>query len=43
MARGVPVEHNRQLVERVVSLAAIVQRTPMTPDEARTFLGIRAA
>ena len=43
LARGVPVEHNRQLVERVVALAAIAQRTPMTPDEARRFLGIRAA
>ena len=43
LARGVPVEHNRQLVERVVALAAIVQRTPMSPDEARRFLGIRAA
>ena len=43
LARGVPVEHNRQLVERVVSLARIAQRTPMTPAEARAFLGIRAA
>jgi hypothetical protein len=27
----------------VVALGAIAQRTPMTPDEARTLLGIRAA
>ena len=41
IARGVPVESNRQLVERVAELGRIAQRTPMTPDEARTFLGIR--
>jgi uncharacterized protein (DUF849 family) len=41
IAKGVPVESNRQLVERVVELARIAQRTPMTPDEARTFLAIR--
>ncbi|QBR93363.1 3-keto-5-aminohexanoate cleavage protein [Nocardioides euryhalodurans] len=43
IARGVPVESNRQLVERVVELGAIAQRTPMTTDEARSFLGIRPA
>jgi uncharacterized protein (DUF849 family) len=43
IARGVPVESNRQLVERVVELGRIAQRTPMTPAEARMFLGIRAA
>jgi uncharacterized protein (DUF849 family) len=43
MAKGVPVESNRQLVDRAVQLAAIAQRTPMTPEEARIFLGIRAA
>ena len=42
IARGVPVESNRQLVERVVELGRIAQRTPMSPDEARTFLGIRS-
>ncbi|WP_432477664.1 3-keto-5-aminohexanoate cleavage protein [Nocardioides sp. GXQ0305] len=41
IAKGVPVESNRQLVERVAELGRIAQRTPMTPDEARTFLGIR--
>ena len=41
IARGVPVESNRQLVERVVELGRIAQRTPMTPTEARTFLGTR--
>ena len=38
MAKGVPVEHNAQLVERVVRLAEIAQRTPMTPPEARELL-----
>jgi len=43
LAKGVPVEHNRQLVERVVVLGKVAQRTPMSTSEARTFLGIRAA
>jgi 3-keto-5-aminohexanoate cleavage enzyme len=42
LARGVPVEHNAQLVERVVQLGRIVQRTPMTPAEARELLQVRA-
>jgi 3-keto-5-aminohexanoate cleavage enzyme len=42
LARGVPVEHNAQLVERVVHLGRIVQRTPMTPAEARELLQVRA-
>lgn len=40
ISRGVPVESNRQLVERAVELGRVVQRTPMSPDEARTLLGI---
>jgi uncharacterized protein (DUF849 family) len=40
LARGVPVERNSQLVERAVDLGRLAQRTPMTPDEARTLLGI---
>ncbi len=43
IAKGVPVESNRQLVERAVELGRIAQRVPMTPDEARTLLGISAA
>ena len=39
LSRGVPVESNRQLVERAVALGGLAQRTPMTPDEARTLLG----
>ncbi len=40
ISRGVPVESNRQLVERVVELGRIAQRTPMTPGECRELLGI---
>ena len=40
MARGVPVEHNEQLVARVVELGRVAQRVPMTPAETRTLLGI---
>ncbi len=38
LAKGVPVEHNAQLVERVVRLGEVAQRTPMTPVEARDML-----
>jgi uncharacterized protein (DUF849 family) len=40
IARGVPVERNAQLVERAVALAALAQRTPMTPAAARELLGL---
>jgi uncharacterized protein (DUF849 family) len=40
ISRGVPVESNRQLVDRVVALGAIAQRVPMTPAEARVLLGL---
>jgi 3-keto-5-aminohexanoate cleavage enzyme len=40
LSQGVPVESNRQLVERVVALGEASQRTPATPDEARTLLGL---
>jgi 3-keto-5-aminohexanoate cleavage enzyme len=40
LARGVPVEHNDQLVNRAVELGRMAQRTPMTPDEARSLLGM---
>ena len=39
ISRGVPVESNAQLVERAVALGELVQRTPMTTDEAHTLLG----
>jgi uncharacterized protein (DUF849 family) len=38
LAKGVPVEHNEQLVERVVRLGEIAQRTPMKPAEVRELL-----
>jgi 3-keto-5-aminohexanoate cleavage enzyme len=41
LSRGVPVEHNEQLVDRVVQLGRIAQRNPMTPDQARDLLQIK--
>ena len=38
LAKGVPVEHNAQLVERAVRLGELAQRPPMTPAEARDLL-----
>jgi 3-keto-5-aminohexanoate cleavage enzyme len=43
ISRGVPVESNAQLVERVVALGAVAQRRPMTTSEARDLLGLTAA
>ena len=40
ISRGVPVESNAQLVERAAQAGRLVQRTPMTPAEARAFLAI---
>src|SRR3954462_5007157 len=40
LAKGVPVEHNDQLVARAAELGRVVQRTPMSPAEARTLLGM---
>ena len=39
--RGEPVEHNAQLVERVAELGRLVQRTPMSTDEARDLLQVK--
>jgi uncharacterized protein (DUF849 family) len=33
------VERNAQLVERAATLAGLVQRSPMSPIEARALLG----
>ncbi len=41
LAKGVPVEHNDQLVSRVVELGRIAQRTPMTPAEAKELLQVK--
>ncbi len=43
LARGVPVEHNDQLVTRAAELGRMAQREPMTPAEARELLGLPAA
>ena len=39
ISRGVPVESNRQLVERAVALGGLAQRRPMTTAEARELIG----
>ncbi len=39
-SRGRPVARNAELVERAAQLADIAQRPPMSPQEARDFLGI---
>lgn len=41
LAKGVPVEHNEQLVSRAVELGHLAQRVPMTPAEARDLLRIK--
>jgi len=38
LARGVPVRHNDELVERGARLAELAQRPVMTPGEARDLL-----
>ena len=40
ISKGVPVESNRQLVERAVEAGRLAQRTPMSTTEARTLLGL---
>jgi uncharacterized protein (DUF849 family) len=40
LSRGVPVDSNAQLVERAVAMAALAQRSPASPDEARRLLGL---
>jgi 3-keto-5-aminohexanoate cleavage enzyme len=40
-SRGRPVARNAELVERAAQLADIAQRPPMSPQEARDFLGIQ--
>jgi uncharacterized protein (DUF849 family) len=40
-SRGRPVTRNAELVERAAQLSTIAQRPPMSPAEAREFLGVR--
>jgi 3-keto-5-aminohexanoate cleavage enzyme len=41
LARGVPVQHNAELVERAVELGRVAQRPAMSADEARDLLQIK--
>ncbi len=41
IAKGQPVQHNAELVERAALLATLVQRPPMKPDSARDLLHTR--
>jgi uncharacterized protein (DUF849 family) len=41
-AKGQPVESNAQLVARASAFARLAQRPPLTPDEARSLLGVKA-
>jgi 3-keto-5-aminohexanoate cleavage enzyme len=41
LARGVPVDHNDQLVARAVELGRLAQRDVMSPVEAGRLLGVR--
>ncbi|HRW17728.1 MAG TPA: 3-keto-5-aminohexanoate cleavage protein [Dermatophilaceae bacterium] len=40
-AKGRPVQHNAELVERAAEAARLMQRPPLTTTEARDLLGIR--
>ena len=40
LAKGVPVEHNEQLVTRAAEAGRLAQRTPMSGAEARVLLGL---
>ncbi|HHU11003.1 MAG TPA: 3-keto-5-aminohexanoate cleavage protein [Intrasporangiaceae bacterium] len=40
-ARGQQVRHNDELVARAAELATLMQRPPMSTDDARAFLGIK--
>jgi 3-keto-5-aminohexanoate cleavage enzyme len=41
-AKGQPVESNMQLVARAVGFARLAQRPPLSPDEARALLAVKA-
>ena len=41
LAKGRPVTHNSELVERAATLATLAQRPPMSPDEARDLLNVK--
>ena len=41
LAKGQPVQHNAELVERAARLATVAQRPPMKPEQARDLLQVR--
>jgi 3-keto-5-aminohexanoate cleavage enzyme len=41
LAKGRPVTHNAELVDRAATLATLAQRPPMTPDDARVLLNVK--
>src|SRR3954453_1810314 len=41
LAKGQPVTHNAELVERAATIATLAQRPPMSPDAARDLLNIK--
>ena len=41
LAKGRPVEHNAQLVERAATLAELAQRPTMSPDDGRELLQVK--
>lgn len=40
-AKGRPVQHNAELVSRAAELATLMQRPPMSTDEARALLAVK--
>jgi 3-keto-5-aminohexanoate cleavage enzyme len=42
LAKGRPVQHNAELVERATALAELAQRPPMSTEEARELLQVKA-
>lgn len=40
-SRGIPVEHNAQLVERAAHLAEVMQRPALSTKDARELLGVK--
>jgi 3-keto-5-aminohexanoate cleavage enzyme len=43
ISKGVPVESNRQLVDRAATAGQLAQRLPMTAAQARVLLGLAAS
>jgi 3-keto-5-aminohexanoate cleavage enzyme len=41
LAKGRPVRHNAELVERAATLAEVAQRPPMSAEAAHDLLGLK--